>query len=86
MKWARGALSSAFSWCSSDPSGRVASTSPSDPAIGSGSTPGGAASIGWMAIVNFMIDSDFKWVLLGMALVWAASLALFWFETRGQAN
>ena len=41
---------------------------------------GGAASIGWMAVVNFMIDSDFKWVLLAMALLWAASLVLFWIE------
>ena len=30
---------------------------------------GGAASIGWMAVVNFMIDSDFKWSLLAMALL-----------------
>ena len=47
-----------------------------------GALIGGAASIGWMAVVNFMIDSDFKWVLLGMALVWACSLGLFWLETR----
>lgn len=52
---------------------------------GIGAMLGGAASIGWMAIVNFMIGSDFKWVLLGMALVWAASLALFWLEKRRQA-
>ena len=45
-----------------------------------GALIGGAASIGWMAAVNFMIDSDFKWVLLGMALLWAASLVLFWLE------
>ena len=45
-----------------------------------GALIGGAASIGWMAAVNFMIDSDFKWVLLGMALLWASSLVLFWFE------
>ena len=45
---------------------------------------GGAASIGWMAAVNFMIDSDFKWVLLAMALLWACSLALFWFESRAR--
>ena len=45
---------------------------------------GGAASIGWMAAVNFMIDSDFKWVLLGMALLWACSLVLFWFEKSSQ--
>lgn len=43
---------------------------------------GGAASIGWMAAVNFMINSYFKWVLLAMALVWASSLVLFWLEQR----
>ena len=37
----------------------------------------GGLSIGLMAVVNFMIHSDFKWVLLGMALVWAASVAMF---------
>ena len=42
----------------------------------------GAASIGWMAVVNFIIDSDFKWSLLAMAVLWAASLALFWFEQQ----
>jgi hypothetical protein len=42
---------------------------------------GGTASIGWMAVVNFMIDSDFKWLLLGMALVWACSLILSLRET-----
>jgi hypothetical protein len=41
---------------------------------------GGAASIGGMTIVNFLINSDFKWVLLGMASVWAASLVLFGWE------
>jgi hypothetical protein len=46
-----------------------------------GALAAGIASIGWMAIVNFEIDSDFKWVLLGMALVWAWSLALLWFES-----
>ena len=48
-----------------------------------GAMIGGAASIGSMAGVNFMIDSDFKWVLLGMALLWACSLVLFWFESKG---
>jgi hypothetical protein len=48
-----------------------------------GALIGGVASIGWMAAVNFMINSDFKWVLLGMALVWAAGLALFVFEQLG---
>jgi hypothetical protein len=46
-----------------------------------GAVIGGTASIGWMAAVNFMIDSDFKWALLGMALLWACSLGLFWRES-----
>jgi hypothetical protein len=45
---------------------------------------GGAASIGWMAAVNFAINSDFKWVLLGMALLWALSLIVFWFEKNSE--
>jgi hypothetical protein len=40
----------------------------------------GAASLGLMAAVNFAINSDFKWVLFGMALLWGASLALFVLE------
>jgi hypothetical protein len=43
----------------------------------------GLASICWMATMNFMIDSDFKWVLLGAAILWACSIVLFWFERRG---
>lgn len=31
-------------------------------------------------VVNFLIDPNFKWVLLAMALLWAASLVLFWVE------
>jgi hypothetical protein len=42
----------------------------------------GLASIAWMATVNFMIDSDFKWVLLGVAILWASSMLLFWSERR----
>jgi hypothetical protein len=53
---------------------------------GLGALVGGAVSIGWMAVVNFMIGSDFKWVLLGMALLWASSLAFFWFEKRRQSS
>jgi hypothetical protein len=45
-----------------------------------GAILGGAASIGWMTAVNFMINSDFKWMLLGMALLWACSLMLFVWE------
>jgi hypothetical protein len=47
-----------------------------------GSVVAGLASIGWMATVNFMINSDFKWVLLGFALTWAASIAAFAMEAR----
>jgi len=49
-----------------------------------GALIGGAASIGWMTVVNFVIDSDSKWVLLGMTFLWASSLVLFWFETNSQ--
>jgi hypothetical protein len=41
----------------------------------------GTTSIGWMAAVNFIIDSDSKWILLGLALLWACSLGLFWRES-----
>lgn len=35
----------------------------------------GAASIGWMAVTNFRIDSDFKWLLLAFVLPWLAAVA-----------
>jgi len=41
---------------------------------------GGLGSIAWMTFINFVIDSDFKSVPLGVAFVWAYSLVLFWFE------
>jgi hypothetical protein len=47
---------------------------------------GGAASIGWMTVVNFRIASDFKWVLLAIALVWAFSLVLFCVEKNFAAQ
>jgi hypothetical protein len=47
------------------------------PAAAIGVALAGGLSIGWMAAVNFMIHSDYKWVLLGMALVWVASLAAY---------
>jgi hypothetical protein len=34
-----------------------------------------------MAVVNFTINSDFKWVLLAMALTWAGSIAAFLAES-----
>ena len=36
----------------------------------------GLTSIGWMAITNFVIDSDFKWLLLAFTLPWAVALTL----------
>ncbi len=40
----------------------------------------GLTSIGWMTVVNFIIQSDFKWLLLGLAALWGISLMLFWTE------
>ncbi len=40
----------------------------------------GLSSIGWMTIVNFIINSDFKWLLLMSALPWAAALLLYRIE------
>lgn len=48
---------------------------------GVGAGIAGGLSIGWMTAVNFMIHSDFKWVLFGVALVWAASIASLIYES-----
>ncbi|WP_261336657.1 hypothetical protein [Rhizobium leguminosarum] len=45
-----------------------------------GAILGGAASIGTMTVVNFAINSDFKWMLLGLAAIWAASLIAYGVE------
>ena len=37
----------------------------------------GLTSIGWMAVVNFIIGSDFKWLLFGFALLWGIALLPF---------
>jgi hypothetical protein len=47
-------------------------------------TLAGLTSIDWKAAVNFIIDSDYKWLLLAFAAVWGAALALFWLEGRGE--
>ncbi len=36
----------------------------------------GLTSIGWMAVMNFVIDSDSKWPLLGLAVLWGGALIL----------
>ena len=43
----------------------------------------GATSVGGMAIVNFLIDSDFKWQLLLLALVWVLALTFYRLEGTG---
>lgn len=44
----------------------------------------GLVSIGWMAVVNLAIDSDFKWPLVVVALLWPLSLGLSWLEGRDE--
>jgi hypothetical protein len=46
----------------------------------------GMTSIGWMAAVNVMIDSDYKWLLLGAALLWTVGVALAGWDTRRTAT
>ncbi len=43
----------------------------------------GLTSIGWMAIVNFLLGSDFRWLLLAFALPWILALGLHWSERAG---
>ena len=42
----------------------------------------GLMSIGAMAAVNVVIDSDFKWLLLAFVVPWVVALALYRMETR----
>ena len=37
----------------------------------------GLSSIGLMVMINFLIDSDFKWLLLIFAVLWLSALGLF---------
>lgn len=47
-----------------------------------GAAAAGASSIGLMSAVNAAIDSDFKWLLLGFAAVWASSLVSYLLEAQ----
>lgn len=40
----------------------------------------GAGSVGVIASVNFILNSDFKWHLLALAFFWVAALILYSFE------
>jgi hypothetical protein len=37
----------------------------------------GLGSIGWMAFTNFLIDSDFKWLLLAFTFPWFVAVVLY---------
>jgi len=47
-------------------------------------TLAGLASIGWMAVVNFVIASNYRWLLLALAALWGAAVVLFWLEGGGE--
>ena len=40
----------------------------------------GLTSIGWMAVVNFIIASDFKWLILTFVIPWVLALVLYRIE------
>ena len=40
----------------------------------------GAAGVGLMSTTNFLIDSNFRWLLLLPALLWLAGVACYWRE------
>ncbi len=40
----------------------------------------GISSIGFMTFVNFLIDSDFKWLLMAFMVPWAIALFLYTFH------
>jgi hypothetical protein len=53
-----------------------------DPTAAIGAALAGASSVGVMAVANFALDSDFKWPLLALALIWMLGLGAFWLEGR----
>ena len=46
----------------------------------------GFTSIGWMVVINFVLASDFRWVLLGFAILWTMALTLYWIERRPEVS
>lgn len=46
----------------------------------------GLTSIGWMALVNFTIDSDFKWLILSFVVLWSLALVLYRLESRAKQS
>ena len=51
------------------------------PVAVAGAFMAGVASIGLMTTVNFAIDSNFKWPLVGVAFVWLMSAVAFGTES-----
>ena len=49
-------------------------------------TVAGMSSIGLMVVVNFLIDSDFKWLLLSFAVPWVCALILYRSEPGSDRN
>jgi hypothetical protein len=42
--------------------------------------------MGLMALTNFVIGSDFRWILLGLASLWVVSLVCFVLEARASTH
>jgi hypothetical protein len=55
-----------------------------EPLAVAGALAAGATGIGLMVFTNFAINSDFRWVLLALALLWLSSLVSFAVEGRLQ--
>ncbi|MBN9345825.1 MAG: hypothetical protein J0I48_06390 [Devosia sp.] len=53
-----------------------------EPLAIAGAVAAGASGIGLMVFTNFAINSDFRWVLLALALLWVASLISVTLEAR----
>ena len=53
-----------------------------DPIAVIGAALAGASSVGVMAVANFALDSDFKWPLFLLALIWLLGLGAFWREGK----
>lgn len=46
----------------------------------------GVTSIGWMAVVNFLLISDFRWLILVFFLLWPLAVGLYCVEGRGHRS
>jgi len=51
-----------------------------DPGVAGLMTLAGITSLGWMTVVNFLLGSDFAWVLMAVAVLWGLALVLFWWR------